>query len=507
MQKQEYESYYLRDFIYFALKGWRRIIIFALVGAILFTGIASLRNRDLGNNEIADGEVIAKTGVTLTDQELKAVNDYVVKSNIGVLRYLNRLTYLQNSANTLAERLSNSIYLSLDPEAQLVGSFDLVVKMQDITNENTETIEQRHSLLSLEYLKSVRSSVFFTELEKVSGTNINAANLRELVLVSMKADKSIHFEISAPDMTVLQRLCEAIRKYIVVEVGSQIIYPYTHNIEFSDTVYDTVKNPVIMERRLQFENDLNKISNEITVVTAEYEQVLDDVLVEETEKAIERKAINLAEQELIEKSERAQASLSLYAAGGLIIGVLVAVLWNFYRGSSSGKLLHAENFSRRSGLLFINEIFVAEQDKNRRKRLAFALDQRIERFYLKEKVRNAVSFDEAVSYAVSVIDGLSAGRAKENEQIVALAADDRAVSLALGRINQGAEHSKKKFSLLPLEKDAGRISVIEAIKAADSVIIFVRPRQTELEDVLRSLEIIQELNKPILGLISVEEIL
>ena len=507
MQKQDYESYYLRDFIYFALKGWRRIILFALIGAILFAGIATYRNRDLGKDEIIDGEVKPKAGVTLTDQELKAVNDYVSKNNIRVLRYSNRLTYLQNSANTLAERLSNSVYLSLDPDAQLVSSFDLVIRMQSVANESSEIIEQRHSLLSLEYLKSARSNAFFANLEKVRGFNINAINLRELVQVSMNDDKSIHFEISAPDMSVLQLLSEATQNHMVVEAENQIIYSYPHDVGFSDPLYETVKNPDIREARIQMENDLNQISNEIVAVTAEYDQVMDEVLEEEVEKAIEKKAIDLAEQEIINKSERAKVSLKLYAAGGLILGVLVALLWNIYRGSSSGKLLHSENFARRSGLLFINEIFVAEQENDGKKRIGSALDSQIDRFYLKEKFKNDVTFEEAVSYAVSVIGGLSEAEGKEDEQIVALAAEDRAVALVLDKLNQQAEQGEQKFALLPLSEGAGQVSIIESIKTADSVIIFVRPRKTELEDILRYLEMIQELRKPVLGLVSIEEIL
>ena len=131
----------------------------------------------------------------------------------------------------------------------------------------------------------------------------------------------------------------------------------------------------------------------------------------------------------------------------------------------------------------------------------------IDRFYLKEKFKNDVSFEEAVSYAVSVIGGLSEAEGKEDEQIVALAAEDRAVALVLDKLNQQAEQGEQKFVLLPLSEGAGQVSIIESIKTADSVIMFVRPRKTELEDILRSLEMIQELRKPVLGLISIEEIL
>ena len=44
--EKDYEAYYLKDFIYFALKGWRKIVLFALIGAVLLAGVALYRNRE-----------------------------------------------------------------------------------------------------------------------------------------------------------------------------------------------------------------------------------------------------------------------------------------------------------------------------------------------------------------------------------------------------------------------------------------------------------------------------
>ena len=116
----------------------------------------------------------------------------------------------------------------------------------------------------------------------------------------------------------------------------------------------------------------------------------------------------------------------------------------------------------------------------------------------------------SAEYAASVITGVSENREDSDAsvyKIAALSTEDAAVQTALAAINQAAElNGGKSFELISLADSMSEVAVIDALRATDAAIIMVRPRETEMQSLLRSLEISQELKKPLLGLISVEVI-
>lgn len=509
MQEQEYEAYYLRDFVYFALKGWRKIVLFAVIGAILLTAVALLRNSNISEPEAAETEIV------LTAEEIAAVRDSIIPADLDVIRYNQRITFLKENITALSERLSNSVYLSLDSEAQPVGTFVLDISMNNISNESEEFIRQRNLLLSLDYLRLARSNAFYSYLEKDSFATISGTNLRELVEISLQADNNVHFKFTGPDMTYVRQLSESAQEYIFFEAENQISYSYPHTLTITNENFRTINNPAIDRDRMSLETEIEELDQELDVITLELDELKQEI--EETdvaialEKALEEKIKTAEEAEKPEEEVVTGVNVPLYTIGGFIVGALVALLWNFYRGASAGKLLHPDDFSRRIGLLYINEIFVPEQLAGTKKSFAAALDRWIEHRYLAPKTRAADSLEESIDYAESIISGVYESREKEYEMsvrtIAVISADAPSVQHVIDAINQSKdEDSAKGFKLNSLGDNITDVSAIDALRAADAALVLVRPRKTEMQALLRALEITQELNKPILGLISVEEV-
>ncbi len=555
MQEHEYESYYLRDFIYFAVKGWRRIIIFALIGAFLFTGVALYRNRaskppkhyDLDDKEAA-----------LTDEEIKTVNSEVLASDVDIIRLTKRRDYLRSQIYSLSERLSNSIYLSIDENNQPLGVFDLAVSMINTTGETDEIIEQRHLLLCLDYLRSARGDNFYAYLERANDAMITGINLLELIEISMNEDNSINFKISGPDLDIVHQLSMAAQEYVTLEIKDQLSYTYPHNVSINNESYDAVSNPKIAADRERMETNVNEFYENLKLINSEYTFVLEEKIemAEEQARIIKAEKLSTDEAEKIEEqtdeSTSSAFSVIFYAIGGFLLGLIIAMLWNFYRGSSTGKLLHPDNFANKVGLLYINEIIVpATEDGRHNNKLGYSIDLWIKRCYLRTKISSAESMQSGVSYAATMIQGLNAAQLLDetfyfssnvnafaetedstnnipysvlttpkkisktkgkDEDITltttaVLASDDLAVRVAADAINKEAEQDGNcKFKLLPVGSVSDNISAIDILRSADSVLVMIRPRKTEQQEIIRSLEMAHQLQKPVLGLVSVEQI-
>ena len=513
--EKDYEAYYLKDFIYFALKGWRKIILFALIGAILLAGVALYRNREQ-EVPVVSTESIEEAEVELTDEEIAAIREKLIADDTTVIGHNKRIAFLRENIGIMSEHLSNSVYLSLDPDSQPLGTFSLEIVMNNITNENDEIIEQRHLLLSLDYLRSMRSNAFYTHLGREIFSSVTGDNLRELVEVNLAADGSIEFEFTGPDQGFVRKLSTAAQEYIFLEAENQISFSYPHTLNVIDENFQTVKNPSISQERQRVESQIEKLDLELqsTIDTLDkyIEEDLETELELELELALEEKikAQAEAEQEEVEEELAKSASVPLYTIGGLLVGIMIAVMWNFYRGASAGKLLHPADLARSIGLLYINEIFVPAEESKDKQRFASAIDRWIERRYLGAKLRDAEATEVSAEYAASVISGVSENREDSDAsvyKIAALSTEDAAVQTALAAINQAAElNGGKSFELISLSDSMSEVAVIDALRATDAAIIMARPRETEMQSLLRSLEISQELKKPLLGLISVEVI-
>lgn len=612
MQEHEYESYYLRDFIYFALRGWRKIIVFAIIGAVLLGGVALYRNRSQTTTAPTAPTPIEKDDeeAILTDEELKSVHAEVVAKDITVLRYDKRMEFLRSRIDVLAERLSNSVYLAIDGNNQPLAVFELVVSMDNVTGETEDIIEQRQLLLSLDYLGAARSNAFFTYLEREKNALISGTNLRELVDISMQEGNTIRFEITGPDMETVRSMSEAAQKFISQEMENQATYSYPHGLTIENESYRTVRNPAIAEERQSLEMRLEDSTAELEEIEKDYRGygvTLDEKLELAEEQARIDKAERLTEEKIREAEAAAEegvegatasASVPFYAVGGFIVGILVALLWNFYRGASGGKLMHPDDFANRIGLLYINEIIVpAPEDKKESKRFGSGLDRWIERLYLRPKLRNAKPTQDSVIYAAKVIqglneaktthaacdlpdiaglvnseaetstdkvadsvidhanssattdsseaqtqpeniaqtmaDGIALTKADREAQtkternakykadsdaqtktdctspaiIAVLTADTPANMETIAALNkEAARNDIPEFELLPVGSISNDISSIDKLREADSVLVLTRSRKTELQDLVRSLEMTQQLKKPVLGLISIEQI-
>lgn len=509
MREQEYESFYLKDFVYFALKGWRKILVFAIITAMLFSAVAYYRNsrrdKDVAEPEEFEDEIV------LTDEEISALRNQVISSDFTVLKHKNRVAYLSNSFNKLCDRLNNSIYLSLNANSFAKASFVLELNLENTSGETDEIMEQRQLLLAHDYLRLTRNTAFYEYLAKRGDVINSSSYISELLQIRLAEDNSIYFEFIASDINAVRRMSAAAEEYMLERIDSQLGYSYPHSIGFIDQEYAIVSDPEVAEDKSRSEAEYVYLQGELERNQEELDNAIEEALERESLALIAEKAKEMAEMDEEENilAKSSKTSLAFYSIAGLFVGALIAILWNFYRGSSSSKLLHPDDFARRTDLLYINEIYLPHIKENATKKgLALSVDKYLEKRYLNKKLDADYTLESGVAYAASVITGLSERLKSEEDislnKVAVMTTDDEAVDSVLTALTDVKAESGKNYKLIPLEHSVHDSRSIDAISSADSALIILRSRRTDMSDLLRSLEMIQELKKPVLGIISVE---
>lgn len=512
---QIYESYRLKDLIYFALKGWRKIFVLALLGAILLGSIAIIRNQNVEQIDVADTEK-KEEAIVLAEDEIKAINNRVISEDILLIKYNKRIEFLRSRIDQITERLSNSIYLSLDDVVQ--GTFNLAIQIKNVTNEEKIILEQRTLLLSQDYLRLIKGNSFFAQLEKENNSLIAGTNLRELIQIQLEADNNIRIQIVGPDMKTVCHLTEVAQKYIMQEIDQQLNYSYPHQISIEREKFNTFKDSSIVEKRLKMEAELEDSMNELEQLVSDYDLHLEKVVEIEAEELIEERMKESEENhehnESVQENTSGRISIPLYVIGGLFVGIMVALLWNFYRGSTSDMLLHPNGFATKAGLLYINESFVPQiEGKKKDIKIGSKLDNWLERQYISSKLKKATSMADSIDYANIIVNGLVEAKNKDSQlekeitNIAVLGSKDPTILAAYSALAEVGKQEKNQFGYVLIDSGFDTVAAIETLKSTDAVLALVQPRRTVIKELLRSLELARELNKPILGLMSVEQMI
>lgn len=505
---REYKSYYLNDLIYFALKFWRKFLIFALLGAISLGGLAIYRNLNTRQNVVGTevGEIV------LTEDEIKVINNRVISEDILLIKYNKRMEFLRSRIDQITERLSNSIYLSLDDVVQ--GTFSLTIEIENITNEEKVILEQRALLLSQDYLRLIKGNAFYVQLEKENNNLIAGTNLRELIEVKLEADNSISIKIIGSDMETVRHLTEIAQKYITLEIDQQLNYSYPHEISIKKEKFSTYKDSSIVGKRIKMEEELEDSMSELEQLSTEFDLYLEEAVELETQEFIQEKIKENQDNESDQVNASSKASVPLYVIGGLLVGMMVALLWNFYRGSTTDKLLHAKEFAAKAGLLYINESFVPQiEGKKKDIKIGSKLDNWLERQYISSKLKKATSMADSIDYANIIVNGLVEAKNKDSQlekeitNIAVLGSKDPTILAAYSALAEVGKQEKNQFGYVLIDSGFDTVAAIETLKSADAVLALVQPRRTVIKQLLRSLELAQELNKPVLGLMSIEQMI
>lgn len=469
----------ISDLIYIVLRSWRRLIVFALLGAILFAGVDLLRNW-----RILAGEKWIPSA-TLSDKAIEEIRAEVQISHPAALTHSKRIAELSVRADEIADQLANSVLLGLDGEAQPVSSFLVNLHYFKEINEDDELVEQKRHQLLLDYVSLIRSEEFFEFLVAKMDGLISDKWIKELIEIDVRQNAAIHFDVTGSDKEGAEKLALAIQDYLLREARGEINTPYAHQVTISDVQYTVRSNPDIQARRQRLEAELEGSLNEIQ----EEKETIEGII----EQVVEEKRQELADELIATNTPPAVArGLVKYVVAGALVGILAAAFFAVYKESAAGLIRHPEELAEQLGVLYIGQIGIPQEGAADEES---GLDRFLEGVFYGRK--SQISSRLNLQHAASIVGGLCADSSCKT---LAVLGEGEAAPLFVGALNAEAGEG-----VTGIMAEIGQEGAITALQQADAALVLVRPRATRLNELVRDIGIASQMGKKVIGVLSGED--
>jgi len=461
------QSIKLVDVLHMIFSAWRKIIVFALLGALLLSGYGIYTNYQISKG-VEPSDVIA-----LTDKEVEDIKKDARAQNVDILQQEAKIKSLTTRLETLSGWMANSILLTIDENAQPRASIEITTWAEEPTELAEDTLEQRNYRLSVEILRKVKNDDYYKYIAQVFQKKYAVEWLSELVTSRRDPSNVVTIEIVGPNEEMVTTILEATKRYFSSEARATIEVEYLYDISFQNEKREVVKNPSIAVMREELQQEIDDISDRIMaereVIDAILEQILQDANIE---KQAEKEPTPLSAKQIVLKR----------ALPGLVFGLFFAVLWVLSKMSYADVVRQADGFSVQMNLLFLGSI--SSENGTTRTTIFSGIDRWIDRIFSGKNERYPVA------YLTSIIDGI-----KPDDRPVAIMAEPSDAS-------SGLVTSLHNAKLADLTTEEG----VKALQDSHYAILVIQPGKTKSKDAVRALEIADKMGKTILGVVSEEHL-
>lgn len=474
-----------KDLIYIVLRSWRRLTIFALIGAILFVGFAIYRGGVSGEPSV--------TAIQLTDKEKEEITKKVTQNHPEILERKSRIESLENRSSFLSKRLANSVYLAISADAQPIVKYDVLVSPEQVLPGSQDTYEQRQHLIAMDLLRATEDEKFFVYLVNHCAHCFEPEWISELVKLRGGEKGILHVEITAPDLSVAEDLADSVQDYLATDIRQHLSAPYLFDLSISNRISLTKPNPEIRLAREAAEEELARVR----LAIIEQQEAIEVRIEAELEQALEEKVQEAKEAWAHGTSRIGRRTLIKYAIVGIVLGFLISAFSAIMRVTSSTAIWSPEEYANRVNQLFIGNYHYPVMES--RSSFGSGLDRRLEGLFYRNK--RAVLNESKPIYLASIISSLAGKYPKQEKTpyVIALMNDDPDIILDELTASIGRNEALTIVNVSPKT-----IEGINVLETADGLIQVLRARKTKLPSALHDLELASKMGIKVLGILGVE---
>ncbi len=480
------QSIRIKDLIFVVLRAWRQVIVFVVIGVVLFAGLAFYRGRISTSS--------SDQTVKLTDKIIEEVTQKAMQGDPEILERTDRKKSLASRSDYLSSRLANSVYLSIDEKAQPVVAFDVNMTPEQPSPDSEETYEQRQYFLGLEFLKIAKGEYLAEYLSSQSMRRVEALWIKELLTLQLDGKGVLHFEATAPELETTEKLAEAAEEFFTGIIREHIKVTYLFDISISNYRKTVEPNPAIGKERERMEEELGNVR-----LAIDQEQAAIELRIEEAVAQALEDGISQAENEQgANAGGSLKRSMLKYGLAGAFIGLLIVAFIAVFRATSSTLIWSPEEFADQLKLLYIGTIAVASPLV--KKKFESGIDRWLESIFYKKR---GVDEKENVHYVISVIEGLAGkeGTDPDVELPFTVAVMGEAEDSSMEML---VEAIKKLPLMLSVGVVADTAEGIKMLRSADAVVQLVQARRTSMRKAIHDLELAAGMGVKIHGIVGVE---
>ena len=254
--EQEYEIDLL-DMLRRILLGWRKILLFSLIGAVLVGGVSAFllfnpKNKDQAKLEEREGILEERSELKGKLSPLETVN--VEKA---VESYKSYLVYYDNAV----EKGKDSVYLNLDPAASCTGT--ALYELSNYHDPNILYVAESSGSMALD-LVNMYSSLLTTDgmleqLGKDAGLDCGPEYVKDLIKIVNGGVSLLSVTATAENREQCEKLLQSLDSAIM-DVGDEIRKVTPHDISYLNTNYNEDFNYVLADAQKAQTEKLSTLS-------------------------------------------------------------------------------------------------------------------------------------------------------------------------------------------------------------------------------------------------------
>lgn len=342
------------------LLGWRRIICFGILFAVLISGMRYFM--DIRSYRASLNIDLEEAKSELKKKELEKIEDAkLIKSRIEEYE-----KYQQKSA-----------LMQIDPYEKHVLELQYYVKSDYIINYTKDRERDYTSELISIYCNYINSGEMAQKIIDESDLSITQEDFRELLSVSSSSN-TIYITISYADPDKLEAICEVLKEFLqqkepeLQEIGS-------HSLKLIEESQNVVVDSSLIEKKNSIFSSIASLNSQLDALKAAMSSEQQTILELEIEKMSG------------ESEEEEVPSFSIkYLILGAIMGGFLVCLWIVCKVIFTAKLQTPEEIRTLYGMRLFGEVTVS----GRKKRFLSAIDDKI--LALKNRKKKKVTADQQI---------------------------------------------------------------------------------------------------------------
>lgn len=350
----------LLDLFWEVLLGWRRIICFGILFAVLIGGMKYFM--DIRSYRASQNIDLEEEKSELKKEEIKKIEDArLIKSRINEYE-----RYQQKSA-----------LMQIDPYKKHVLELQYYVKSDYIINYTKDHERDYTSELTSIYCNYIISGEIAQKVIDEAGLTITKEDFQELLSVSQNSS-TIYITISFADTAKLEGMGEVLKK-ILQQKEPELQKIGSHNLELIEESQNVVVDSALIEKKNTIYSNITTLNSQLDTLKAAMSPEQQAILELEIEKMSG------------ENEEEEVPSFSIkYLILGAIIGGFLVCLWIVCKMIFTAKLQTSEEIRVLYGVRLFGEVSISD----RKKRFLSIIDDKI--LALKNRKKKKMTADQQI---------------------------------------------------------------------------------------------------------------
>lgn len=457
----------LAELFWNVLLGWRQIICFGVVFAVLLGGMKFVMN--VRSSQSLQDINVEEAKEELEEEELNKIED---------------AKQMQIRIDDYEKYMEKSPLMQINPYQKPVQELQYYVKSDYIINYTKDRERDYTTEVASLYRNYIMGGEMVQKVIDSAGLSINKEDLGELLQVTPSSEQgTFYINISYADMEKLQEISDVV-KSLLEQKSTELQKVGSHSLELISESQNVVVDTTLIDRKSNMTTSMTTLKTQLQTM--------------KTAMTPQQTAIFEAEMEEIrgEKETEEESGFSIkYVILGTIVGMFLACAWIACRMLFTARLQSSEEIRSMYGIRLLGEVS-ASSDK---KRFMSVIDKKI--LAVKNRRKKYLPLEKQIKVVAASI-ALSCKQEGIDCVYMTGSEYEKADAAVLERIKK--ELSDQKIKVRDGENISYDAASLQACIETGNIVFVEQKGQSIYDEIYREINLAKEQKGNILGAVVLE---